>query len=327
MTSRRAFVGGSLALATQGSVRSALAQGASVPRVGLIFGGTASDGASFVATLRTGLQALGHHDGQNIALDLRYADYSVERAAAHVAELAALKTAVIVATGAGIGPACRFTPSIPVVFLHSGDPIVAGFVDSVARPGRNATGVSLLALDLIPKRIELLAQIRPGLRRLAFLASPEHPGQQHELRASRDAAARFNMTVEYHEARTPAELAAALPTVAAQRPHAAMLFSDALMVGQRKELAAFFIQHGIPSAAGWVGFPEVGHLMSYGPQRPAAWRRLPHFVDKILKGMPPAELPVELPTVIEMAVNRRTAATMKLALPATIVTRADQVFD
>jgi len=327
MTSRRAFIGGSLAIAGQGPMRLAHAQAARGPRVGLISGGTASDSQLLVAALRAGLQGLGYREGENITLDVRHADYSAERAAAHAAELAALKSAVIVANGAGIGPACRLVPSMPVVFLHSGDPVVAGFVDSFARPGRNATGVSLLALDLIPKRIELLAQMRPDMRRLAFLCSPEHPGQQHELRASREAAERFRMTVDYHEARTPAELAAALPTVAAQRPHAAMLFSDALMVGQRKELAAFFLQHNIPSAAGWVGFPEAGHLLSYGPQRPAAWRRLTSFVDKILKGTPPAELPVELPTVIEMAVNRRTATAMKLALPATIVTRADQVFD
>jgi putative ABC transport system substrate-binding protein len=295
--------------------------------VGLVYGGTTSDGESLVAALRAGLQELGYREGDNITLDTRYADYSPQRAAAMAAELAALKTAVIIASGAGIGPACRLAPQIPVVFLHSGDPVVAGFADSFARPGRNATGVSLLALDLIPKRIELLVQMVPGMRRLAFLASPEHPGQQYELKASREAAERFRLTVDYHEARTPAELGAALPAVAAQRPDAAMLFSDALMVGQRKELATFFSQHHIPSAAGWVGFPEVGHLLSYGPQRAAAWRRLPHFVDKILRGTAPGELPVELPTVIEMAVNRRTAGAMKLALPATIITRADKVFD
>lgn len=327
MTSRRAFVGGSVAMASQGLVRSVRAQGARGPRVGLIYGGTASDGALLLAALRAGLQELGYRDGENMTLDTRFADYSAERAAAHAAELAALKAAVVVASGAGIAPACRATPSLPVVFLHSGDPVVAGFVDSFARPGRNATGVSLLALDLIPKRIELLAQAVPNMRRLAFLASPEHPGQQHELRASRAAADSFRLTVDYHEARTPAELAAALPAVAAQRPSAAMLFSDALMVGQRKELAAFFIQHNIPSVAGWIGFPEAGHLLSYGPQRAAAWRRLPSFVDKILKGTPPGELPVELPTVIETAVNRHTAAAMKLALPATILARADKVFD
>lgn len=327
MTSRRAFVGGALAIASQGLMRSVHAQAARGPRVGLIYGGTASDAAMLVAALRAGLQELGYRDGENMTLDTRYADYSAERAGALARELADLKAAVVVASGAGIGPACRLSPAIPVVFLHSGDPVVAGFVDSYARPGRNATGVSLLALDLIPKRIELLAQAQPNMRRLAFLASPEHPGQQHELRASREAAERFRLTVDYHEARTPAELAAALPAVAAQRPSAAMLFSDALMVGQRKELAEFFIQHNIPSAAGWVGFPEVGHLLSYGPQRAAAWQRLPSFVDKILKGTPPGELPVELPTVFEMAVNRRTAAAMKLALPPAIVARADKVFD
>jgi putative ABC transport system substrate-binding protein len=202
---------------------------------------------------------------------------------------------------------------------------VAGYANTLARPGRHATGVSLLALDLIPKRLELLVQVRPALRRVAFLASPEHPGQQFELAASRAAAERFGIVVDYHEARTPAELAAALPAVAAQRPGAAMLFSDALMVGQRAALAAFFLKQRIPSAAGWVGFPESGHLLSYGPERAAAWRRLASFVDKVLQGTPAGELPVELPTVFELAVNRRTAAALELVLPPALMARADRV--
>ncbi len=242
-------------------------------------------------------------------------------------EIAALGPAVIVASGVGIAPAFRLSPPVPVAFLMSGDPVDAGFADTLARPGRNATGVSLLALDLIVKRMEILKAIHPRLRRVALLASPEHAGQRHELAASKAAAMQLGIEVSYHEARNPAELERALADVAVARPDGALIFSDALMSGQRKVLAAFFLKHRIPSAAGWSAFPEVGHLVSYGPERGAAWRRMAYYVDRILKGARPGDLPVELPTVVEMVVNRRTAAAMGLELPPAIVARADRVID
>ena len=214
-----------------------------------------------------------------------------------------------------------------MVFLISGDPVDAGFADSYARPGRNATGVTLLALDLIVKRLELLKQINPKMRKVVFLASPEHAGQKLELAASRAAAEQLGLDVSYHEARTPAELAAALPQVLAVKPDGVLLFSDALMVGQRHSLANFFLKHRIPSAAGWVAFAESGHLVTYGPERHAVWRRLAYFVDRIIKGTRPGALPVELPSVMELAVNRRTATAMGLSLPQGVLFRADRVID
>jgi putative ABC transport system substrate-binding protein len=211
------------------------------------------------------------------------------------------------------------------VFVHSGDPVEAGFADSLSRPGRNATGISLLALDLISKRMEFLKQIRPSMQRVALLASPEHPGQQRELAASRAAAAQFGVEVLYHEARTPAELAAALPRVPDGKPDAALLFSDALMLGQREALAAFFLTHKIPSGAGYSAFPDSGHVMSYGPERLAVWRRIAHFVDRIVKGARPAGMPIELPTVFELVINRRSASAMDLVVPQQLLVRADRV--
>jgi putative ABC transport system substrate-binding protein len=138
-------------------------------------------------------------------------------------------------------------------------------------------------------------------------------------------AARLGVEVLYREARNPAELTAALAGVAAAKPDAALLFSDALMVGQRRPLAEFFLRQRIPSGAGWLAFVESGHFMSYGPERHAAWRRLASFVDRILKGARPAETPIELPTVIELALNRCAAAAMNLTLPPALLTRADRV--
>jgi len=296
-------------------------------RVAFLSGGTQPDLAKFLAAFIEGMAALGYREGQNLQLDVRHAEYSSERAGRLASEIAATKPALIVANGGGIAPACRLVPPLPVVFLISGDPVDAGFVDSYARPGRNATGVTLLALDLIVKRLEVLKQIVPNMRRVAFLASPEHAGQKLELAASRAAAKQLGIEVTYHEARTPAELAAELPAVLAERPDGALLFSDALMVGQRQNLASFFLKHRIPSAAGWVAFADAGHLVSYGPERHAVWRRLAYFADRILKGARPAELPVELPSVMELAVNRSTAAALGLTLPQSVLFRADRVIE
>jgi putative ABC transport system substrate-binding protein len=296
-------------------------------RIGFLSGGTKSDVANFLATFLEGMAQLGYSVGGNLLLDARYAEYSAERAKTLAADIARLKPALIVANGGGIGPACRLDPPLPVVFLISGDPVDGGFANSHARPGRNATGVSLLALDLIVKRLELLKEIDPRIRKVAFLASPEHAGQKLELAASHAAAAQLGMEVSYHEARTPAELAAALPSVLAAKPQAALLFSDALMVGQRDELARFFLKHRIPSAAGWLAFAEAGHLVTYGPERHAVWRRLAYFADRIIKGTRPGDLPIELPSVMELAVNRRTAAAMGLKISNSMLVRADKVVD
>lgn len=304
-----------------------VAQAGRVYRVAFLSGGAQSDVASGYNWFVEGLRALGYEEGRNLDLDARYAEYSAERAGKLAAEIAARKPAAIVASGGGIGPAIRLSPPQPVVFVHSGDPVDAGFADSFSHPGRNATGISLMALDLIVKRMEFLRQCRPRMRRVAFLASPEHAGQKRELAASRAAAELIGVEGLYFEARNRAELASALPGVAEGKPDAALLFSDALMVGQRQDLADFFLKHKIPSAAGWSAFPDSGHLLSYGPERQAVWRRAAYFVDRIIKGAPPSDLPIELPTVFELVVNRRIALAMNLTLPQAVLARADRVIE
>ena len=304
-----------------------LAQPASKPRVALLSGGRQSDSIHFGKALLEELHALGYQEGRTVEIDAQYADYSPAQAERLAAEIAARRPTVIVASGGGIEPAVRLSPPLPVVFVHSGNPVDAGFADSLSRPGRNATGISLMALDLIAKRMEFLKQVRPRMQRMAFLASPEHAGQQRELAASRAAAAQMGVEVLYHEARTPGELAAALPRVAEGKPDAALVFSDALMFGQRQALATFFLTRKIPSAAGYSAFPDSGHVLSYGPERQAVWRRAAHFVDRIIKGARPSDLPIELPTVLELVINRRSATAMDLAVPAQLMVRADRVID
>lgn len=302
-----------------------LAQSGQPHRVAFLAGGTRSDAEAGFKAFLGGMQALGYHEGVNLAVDAQYAEYSAERGRRLAADIASRRPVAIVATGGGIDFAYRLAPPLPVVFVHSGNPVDAGYADSLSRPGRNATGISLMALDLIVKRMEFLKQVKPSLRRVAFLASPEHPGHPRELAASRAAAVQLGVEVVYHEVGTPAELAAALPVVAAEKPDGALLFSDALMVGQRQQLAEFFLKNRIPSAAGWSAFPDSGHVLSYGPERLAVWRRISYFVDRILKGARPAELPIELPTTFELVVNRRAAAAMGLSLPQAILVRADRI--
>jgi len=304
-----------------------LAQSKQRHRVAFLAGGRQSDTEANLNVFLEALRALGYREHDNLVLDARYAEYSPERAQKLAAEIAALKPAVIVATGGGIAPACRLSPPLPVVFLQSGNPVDAGFADSFSHPGRNATGISLMALDLIAKRMQYLKEVHPKMSRVAFLASPEHAGQKRELAASYAAAERLGLKVAYHEARNPSELASALSALAGDRPEGALLFSDALMVGQRQSLATFFLKYAIPSAAGWSAFPDSGHLLSYGPERRAVWRRLAYFVDRVLKGARPAELPIELPTVYELVVNLRTAKAMSLAVPQTVRVQAHRLIE
>lgn len=296
-------------------------------RVAFLSGGRQADTQVYFDAFLAGMKALGYREGENLSIDAQFADYSVERGDKLAGEIAARKPAVILCSGAGIVAAFKVAPPLPLVFVYSGDPVEGGFADSLARPGRSATGISLLALELIAKRLEVLKSIKPNLRRVAFLASPLHPGQQQELVASRAAASRLGVEVLYHEVRTPAELSAALPAVVAEKADGALLFSDALMVGQRQMLAEFFLSQRIPSASGWSAFPDSGHLLSYGPERGAVWRRAAYFTDRILKGASPAELPIELPTKFELVVNRRTAAAMGLPLPPVVLARADRIVD
>ncbi len=304
-----------------------LAQSRRVNWVAFLSGGRPSDTEAYFGEFLNGMRALGYREGDSLSIDAQYAEYSTERASRLAAEIAARKPAVILTSGGGITPAVQLTPPLPVVFVFSGDPVEAGYAESLGRPGRNATGVSLLALDLIAKRLEFLKELKPSLRRVAFLASPLHPGQKRELAASRAAAAQLGVDVIYHEVQNPAEIAAALPVVVAEKADGALLFSDSLMIGQRQVLAEFFLKHRIPSVAGWSAFPESGHLLSYGPERTAVWQRLAYFVDRILKGARPADLPIELPTVFELVVNRRTAAAMGLTIPQSILLRANRVIE
>lgn len=307
--------------------RPAWAQSARTHRVAWLASGSRADTEPYFEAFREGLRGFGYQEGRNLVLDARFGDYTPERSERLALELAAMKPEVLVTQGGAVRQAERLLPAIPSVFVYSGDPIVAGFATSFARPGRHLTGVSLLSLDLVGKRIEILKEMVPGMRRVAIIANPGHPGESKELEVSKAAAEKLGVQVAYYPVRNRAELETTLPAVVASRAQGVVVFSDSLTNSRRSELAGFFLSNRIPSAAGWAPYAESGFLVSYGTNLLAAYRRAAYFVDRIIKGAKPADLPIEMPSEIDMVVNRRTATALNLVLPSTVALRANRVID
>lgn len=303
-----------------------MAQPAAV-RVSWLSPTSAADGSPFLDELRSGLRELGYIDGRNFSLTAYWGDDSPERIANLVTEVVNSKPQVIVAQG-GIAVAMRKSATdIPVVFGYSGDPVLAGLANSLARPGRNMTGVTFMALDLVGKRIELLKEILPRIKQIAVIANPQHPGDQAERNASKVAADALGLKLVYFEAANPAQLADAMTAIEKSGSGAVVMFPVQNVMRNREKIAAWSIKHRLPVASGWAQFVEGGNLLSYGPNLRASSRRLAYYVDKILKGTNPADIPVEMPTRIELAVNLKTARALGLRIPGTVMLRADQVIE
>ena len=296
-------------------------------RVAWISPTRAADGSPFLQELRRGLQELGYVEGRNLLLEPYWGEDSTERLTKLVAEIVATDPHVVVAQGSAAPAMRQATATIPVVFGYSGDPVEAGLVDSLARPGRNLTGISFLALDLVGKRIELIKEVLPKLRRIAVVANPAHAGDQSERRASQAAATALQLSLEYFEVRNAAQLGEALTAIEKSGSEAVMMFPVQNIINNRERIAAWAIRNRLPTISGWSQFVEGGNLMSYGPNLRESCRRLAVYVDKILKGVKPAEIPVELPTRVELAINLKTAKALGVKIPNSILLRADRVIE
>lgn len=286
-----------------------------------------ADGSVFLDELRRGLRELGYVEGRTLLLEAYWGEDSAERIEKLVAEIVASSPHVIVAQGATAVPMRRATTTIPVVFGYSGDPVEAGLVDSLSRPGRNLTGISYLTLELVGKRIELLKEVLPGLKRVAILAFPQHPGDQAERRASQVAATALGLSLAYFEARNMAQIGDALVAIEKSGSEAVVMFPVQNVIRSRERIAAWAVKHRLPVISGWAQFAEGGNLMSYGPNLRESSRRLATYVDKILKGIKPAEIPVELPTRVELVVNLKAARALGVTVPQAVLLRADQVIE
>ena len=274
------------------------------------------------------MRELGYVEGQNLRIEARFAAGSGEALDRFAVELVQLRPQVIVTQGGpATHPVQRAGGTVPVVFGYSGDPVAAKVVASLARPGGNFTGISFLSLDLVSKRMGLLKETLSGLKRVAILANPGHPGEPDELRVSQAAAQSLGVAVDYHQVRTEAELDDALAAVLKARDQAIDVFPDAFTLRYSEKIAAFAVTNRIPAISGWARFAEAGNLMSYGPNLQDVYRRLAIYVDKISKGAKPAELPVELPTSVEMVVNLKAAKALGVAIQQSVLLRANRVIE
>jgi putative tryptophan/tyrosine transport system substrate-binding protein len=306
--------------------RAARAQQAATPvRIGYLSATSAPD--MNIEHFRKGMSGIDYLEGRDFVIESRFADRDYRRFPGLVAELLSARVALIVMAG----PASRAAPiaekSVPVVFLFSGDPVDAGIVASFARPGGNATGISFQQLDLAPKRVDLLKQAAPATSRVAVLSNPDHAGDLSELRATRDAAHRLGLEIKHFEVRTDSDFEPAFRAISQSACDALLAFPDALTRFNRQAIADFALRQRLPSIFGWREHTEAGGMMSYGPVLSDTFVRLVVFVDKILKGSRPADLPVEQPIKFELLINLKTAKALGLTIPPSLLARADEVIE
>ena len=279
----------------------------------------------YVAAFRASLAELGFVEGRNLTIDFRYGDDDVGKVRQLADELIRLPVDLIVAQGAAVVEVRAMKLPVPVVYAFSGDPIAAGFGESLARPTGNMTGLTFMAAELNGKRLELLREIIPGLRKVTLLANPEHPGESGERANSEAAARRLWLEASYVAVRTTDELNASFARIAAERSEGISLFSDGFAVQNRDTIIAFAMRQRIPLVSGWPVFAESGALCTYGPRLADSYRRLAYYADRVLRGTKPAELPIEQPTTIETIVNLKTADALGLRVPPSVLVRADRV--
>ena len=297
-----------------------------IPRVGYLDGASLSAVAARTEAFRQGLRELGYIDGKNILIEWKSAEGKVERLPALAAELVRLKVAVIVTGGAtGTRTAKQATTTIPIVMAQDPDPVENGFVASLARPGGNITGLSTLAPELSGKQMELLKEIAPKLSRVAVLGDSKFPGNAEARREAELAAGAFKVQLQYLDVRSHKDIEALFRAASKESPDAVLLLSSSLFFSQRTNIAQLASKTRLPVMYYAAEFVEDGGLMCYAASRADSFRRAATFVDKILKGTNPADLPIEQPTKFEFIVNLKAAKQIGLTIPPNVLARADKV--
>jgi putative ABC transport system substrate-binding protein len=299
-----------------------------IPRVGyLVLAPLTERPSPERAALLAGLRELGWIEGKTVAIEYRSAKWNVELLDEVAEELVRMKVDVIVATGsAPVSAAKQATNTIPIVMTGSADPVAQRLVASLARPGGNVTGMSLMVPELGSKRLELLKEVVP---RVAHVAVIWNPATSHnlELRATRTAARTLGVALKLMEVRNADDLARAFAVLEKERPDALTMFFDSLTTGYRELIGDFAKKHRLPTVFGAKEFAEAGGLMSYAPNVAESFYRAAAYVDKILKGAKPGDLPVQQPTKFELVINLKTAKALGLTIPPSVLLRADQVIE
>jgi len=280
----------------------------------------------YLDALRAELRDLGWDEGRNLAI-ARYGSTRAPDDFEQIArEVIAAKPEVVVTQEFTTYAMHRIQTTLPVVFGFSGDPVDAKLVQSYARPGTNFTGMSYLAIELVGKRIEFLKEAMPHMRRIAILARPQHPGEHRERSASEEAAQKLGITVAYFPILEMSEIDKAFAMMRQERCDA-VVFPDHYMTVNRDKISRLSLDAKLPAISGWPGFAESGFLFNFGPNLRDLYRGLARYVNRILRGAKPQDLPVELPRTVELVVNARTARALGIQLPQSIVLRADRVIE
>jgi putative ABC transport system substrate-binding protein len=301
-------------------------QGKHPARVGWLWYGSVPAGPlpSIETAIVDGLQELGYVDGKTMVFEHRFADGHLEKIPELVADLVRQKVDVIIGLGGDIAAAAKkATRTVPIVVGTSDDPVRASIISSLARPGGNITGVTFVMDELAGKRIQLLKEINPKLSSAGVLRNPAHA--DNELKEIQTAAQEFNVKLRLFKVERMDEFDNALSAMKKVRFDALIVVPSRLTSLRRAQLAGFALKSKIPMASGWREFTEAGGLLSYGPNRAQIARRIAYYVDKILKGAKPADLPVETPTKFELVINLKTAQEIGLTIPQSVLYRADTV--
>jgi putative tryptophan/tyrosine transport system substrate-binding protein len=302
-------------------------QPAKVPTIGLLVSGTTSSHGQWVAAFVRRLNELGWIEGRTIAIEYRWAEGRTERAAEIAAEFVRLKVDVIATSAtAVVVVAKQATSIIPIVFAAAGDPVGTGLVASLARPGGNVTGLSLQQPDVAAKRIELLREVVPGLRRLAILGNVGGPAVLLDMREVQAAAGTLGLEVIASEIQRGEDIAPAFEALNG-RAEALYVATDPLVDTHRIRINTLALAARLPTMLGSREWVEAGGLISYGPNWSDQWRRAADYVDKILRGAKPSDLPVEQPTKFNLVLNLTTAKALGLEIPPTLLARADEVIE
>jgi putative ABC transport system substrate-binding protein len=317
-----------LALAILAVPLGAPAQDSAIPVVGFLSSTLPGPYMPFVAAFRQGLNEAGYVEGKNVAIEFRWADGHYDRLPALASDLVRRQVAVLVAVG-GNAPALAAkaaTATIPIVFLSGGvDPVKAGLVASLNRPGGNVTGVNTIFTELVPKRLELLHQLIPKATAIGALVNPNYPDVDLQRRELQEAARAIRQQIHVVNAGAERELDVAFATLVQQRTDALLVANDPFFVSRRDQIAALAARHSIPAIYSGREYVAAGGLMSYGPSLAYVFRRGGIYAGRVLKGAKPADLPVEQPTQFELIINLKTAKALGLTIPQSVLLRADQV--
>ena len=299
-----------------------------VHRIGFLGNSTAALEAHLVGPFHEGLRELGHVEGQNIVIEYRWAEGKYERFPALIAELLGQGVAVIVTAGTPASLAVKkATTSVPLVMVGVGDPVASGLVASLARPGGNITGLTSIGEETEGKRWELLKEMIPKLTDVAVLQNPANPSLLPTLKNMRAAAQTMGIKLRVSEVRTAGELEETFKAIVRERPGALLVMGDRLFLHNRQRIMDFATTQHLPVVPVHPELVEAGGLMSFGASYPGMHRRAAYFVDRILKGTKPADLPVERPTKFELVVNLKAAKALGLKIPPSLLQRADRVLE